>query len=91
MSAEWIIQVIESSLILALTLGGPFMVIALGLGLTISILQAATQVNEMTLSFVPKIVGAGFCLWVGSGWMLEKWVSFTTELISVTALQGMAP
>jgi len=91
MTPEWVIEVVHTSLILALTLGGPFMIIALGLGLTISILQAATQVNEMTLSFVPKIVGAGLCLWVGSGWMIEKWVSFTTELISVTALQGVMP
>lgn len=91
MSVEWTIEVVQSALILALALGGPFMVIALGLGLTISILQAATQVNEMTLSFVPKIVGAGLCLWVGSGWMIEKWITFTHELISVTAIQGMMP
>lgn len=83
MSPEWVVEIVRNAMMLAVALGGPFMIVAMGLGLGISILQAATQVNEMTLAFVPKVIGAGACLWIGGGWMLERWLSFTREMITV--------
>ncbi len=57
-------------------ISGPILLVALAIGLTISILQAVTQVHEMTLVFVPKIVGVFVVLTVMSGWMLQRAVDF---------------
>lgn len=81
MTAEWVIELTREALWLTLLLGGPFLAVALILGLSISILQAATQINEMTLSFVPKLFGIGFCIWISAGWMIRQWTTFTTEVM----------
>ena len=91
MTPEWVIEIVRNSMLLAAALGGPFMIIAMGIGLVVSVLQAATQVNEMTLSFVPKIIGAGGCLWIGGGWMLERWLSFTYQMVAVMGPNAVAP
>ncbi len=83
MGSEWVIELTRQALWLTLLLGGPFMMVALMLGLSISVIQAATQINEMTLSFVPKLFGIGLCLWLASGWMVRQWTTFTTEIIEL--------
>jgi flagellar biosynthetic protein FliQ len=68
----------QRSLMAVLTIGGPPLIAALIVGLLISIFQAVTQINEMTLVFVPKIGAVFLVLLVLGGWMLEEAVSFAS-------------
>ncbi len=66
--------------IAALVGAAPLLLAALVVGLVISILQAATQINEMTLSFIPKLLGMGVTMVVAGPWMLKTLVGYTREL-----------
>ncbi len=66
----------------ALLLSAPVLVFSLVIGLLISILQAATQIQEMTLTFVPKIFAAVLAVVIFGPWMLRLMISYTTQLIS---------
>ena len=68
----------QHMLVLTLQVCGPPLMAALVVGLTISLLQAVTQVNEMTLVFIPKILAVFFVLWVLGDWMLQHTVAFGT-------------
>lgn len=69
-------QAIEMMLILA----GPLLLSALLIGLVISIFQAATQINEQTLSFIPKLLGIFVVLIVAGPWMLQMMVDYIRRL-----------
>jgi flagellar biosynthesis protein FliQ len=64
----------------ALLIGGPIMAATLIVGLIISILQVATQIQEITLSYVPKLLAAAIVLLLLGGWMLGKLTQFATTL-----------
>lgn len=66
----------QQALILVLFVCGPPMLAALVVGLTISLFQAVTQVNEMTLVFIPKILAVFLALWLMGDWMLQHTVNF---------------
>ncbi len=83
MSPETIMEVYRGALGVMLALGGPILGVILVAGVSVSVIQAATQVNEMTLSFIPKVVGAMMTMWLLGGWLLEQWASYTTELYSL--------
>ena len=70
-------QAIEMTLILS----GPLLLAALAIGLIISIFQAATQINEQTLSFIPKLVGMFLVLILAGPWMLQMMVDYIRRLI----------
>ena len=63
-------------------LASPLLLSALAVGLLIGMFQAATQINEMTLSFIPKLITLAVALTVAGPWMLRLMVDFTRELIS---------
>ncbi len=65
---------------LALLVAGPMLIVALGVGLIISVIQAVTQIQEQTLAFVPKLVAVAATFLVGLPWMLQLLVKYTTEL-----------
>ena len=67
---------------LTLTLGLPMLLAGLIAGLAISIFQATTQINEMTLSFIPKILIVGIVLILLMPWMLNNMIDFTTNLFN---------
>lgn len=69
-------QAIEMTLILA----GPLLLAALVIGLIISVFQAATQINEQTLSFIPKLVGMFIVLLLAGPWMLQMMVDYIRRL-----------
>jgi len=69
-------QAIEMTLILS----GPLLLIALVVGLIVSIFQAATQINEQTLSFIPKLIGSFIVLIVAGPWMLQMMVDYMRRL-----------
>ncbi|MHB0887406.1 flagellar biosynthesis protein FliQ [Acidithiobacillus sp.] len=82
MTPESIISVGQQAIWVALLLSAPLLGIALVVGLLVSIFQAATQLNEMTLSFVPKILAMGFILVVAGPWMLHLLMDFTVRLFT---------
>ena len=67
-------------LAVALTLAAPLLLAALAIGLLISLFQAATQINEMTLSFIPKILGVCVVLIVAGPWLISVIVEYTRAL-----------
>jgi flagellar biosynthetic protein FliQ len=71
-----------SSLILAAKLSAPVLVTALVVGFIVSLLQSVTQIQEVTLSFVPKAIAAAVALLVAGHWMITTLVSFTHELFA---------
>ena len=75
-----IIEIAVQAMILTAKLAGPFLAVSLVIGFAISIFQSVTQVNEVTLTFVPKLLGVGAVLAFGGHWMLNELVSFTDQL-----------
>ena len=67
---------------LSLLVGAPLLLVALVVGLVISIFQAATQINEMTLSFIPKLLAVFFVLVLAGPWMLVQMVDYMRQLFS---------
>tara|TARA_B100000378_G_scaffold243005_1_gene212546 strand:- start:598 stop:849 length:252 start_codon:yes stop_codon:yes gene_type:complete len=64
-----------------LMMAAPLLLTALLIGLLVSLFQAATQINEMTLSFIPKILGVFAMLIVSGAWIIQLLVNFTRELL----------
>jgi flagellar biosynthetic protein FliQ len=67
---------------LTLLLGAPLLLVALVVGLLISLFQAATQINEMTLSFIPKLLAVFAVLVIAGPWMLGMMLDYMRNLIS---------
>jgi flagellar biosynthetic protein FliQ len=65
---------------LAMEVGGPLLLVGLTVGLVVSLFQAVTQIQEQTLSFIPKIVGVGVVIIVLGPWMLNQLVDYTQNL-----------
>jgi flagellar biosynthetic protein FliQ len=65
---------------IAAKLGAPVLLTALAVGFAVSLFQSVTQIQEVTLSFVPKAIGVGVVLLVCGNWMLHELVSFTTSV-----------
>jgi flagellar biosynthetic protein FliQ len=68
------------AMMIAAKLGAPVLITALVVGFAVSLFQSVTQIQEVTLSFVPKAVGVGVALLLSGNWMLHEMVSFTTAL-----------
>ena len=89
MTPETVISVSQQALTVATLLAAPLLLGALATGLVIGVLQAATQINEMTLSFIPKLLALVVMLVVAGPWMLQEITSFTRQLIlSIPGLIG---
>lgn len=80
MNADEFVTIAKNTLYLALILTAPPVLAAMIVGLIISILQATTQIQEQTLTFVPKLVAVAVALTVTGYWMLEKLREFTVPL-----------
>ncbi len=80
MTPEFVIGFARQSIELALSISLPMLGIGLTVGVFISILQAATQIQEMTLTFIPKIVSIFLALLISFPWILDKMTTFTENL-----------
>ncbi len=80
MGPETVLTVGRDALWLAVLLAGPLLLAALAVGLLIGIFQAATQIQEMTLSFIPKLLALVIALFVAGPWMISVAVSFSQRL-----------
>ena len=78
-----ITQIGLRTLSLAGLLAAPILLTTLALGLLIGIFQSATQLQEPTLAFVPKLLGVGVVLLVGGNWMLSEAITFTHQLFDM--------
>ncbi len=75
----------QQALIAVAMICGPMLVTALVVGATVSLMQAITQVNEMTLVFVPKILSVFLVILLMGGWMLEQAVDFGTRCFTAVS------
>lgn len=80
MTDTQIVHIGLQTMTVAAKLGAPILLTALLIGFAISLFQSATQIQEATLSFVPKAIGVGVALLLTGNWMLHEMVSFTTLL-----------
>jgi len=89
MTPETVMTIAQRALELTLMLAAPMLVAALLVGLLIGVFQAATQINEMTLSFIPKVLGIAAVMVIAGPWMLKELVNYTRALIeSIPSLVG---
>jgi len=89
MTPESIISIGQQALIVTAMLSAPLLLSALAAGLLIGMFQAATQINEVTLSFIPKLLVLAAALYLGGGWMLKVLVGYSEQLFaSIPALIG---
>ena len=80
MTPEFIVEFATRAIKLTIMLAMPMLGLGLIAGLTISVFQAVTQIQEMTLTFVPKIIAVFLGLLFAAPWMLEKITSFTIHI-----------
>jgi len=80
MNSESVLSLVQQTLWITMLISAPLLLTSLVMGLVVSIFQAATQINEMTLSFIPKLL-AVFVVGVITGpWMISTFVDFTRRL-----------
>lgn len=82
MSPEFVISLAEKGIYTILMVCGPLLLLALVIGLIVSIFQATTQIQEQTLAFIPKIVAVLLGLVFFGPWMLSKMLSFTHDIFN---------
>jgi flagellar biosynthetic protein FliQ len=89
MTPETVMTIGRHALEVTVLLAMPLLLVVLAVGLLVGIFQAATQINEMTLSFIPKLIGMAATLLIAGPWMLSQLMSYTRELIeSIPSLIG---
>jgi flagellar biosynthetic protein FliQ len=89
LTEAFVMTLAQKAITMALILAGPVMLVSLLVGSLISLVQAATQINEPTLSFVPKMIGIILVLVILGSWMLQQILVFTAELFN--SLPGLIP
>jgi flagellar biosynthesis protein FliQ len=80
MSPETVLTIGSRALEITLMLAAPLLLVALVTGLIVGAFQAATQINEQTLSFIPKLLAMALAVVVAGPWMLKVLISYTREL-----------
>ena len=80
MTQDTVVSVAVSAMELALKVGAPIMLVGLVIGLAVSVFQAVTQIQEQTLSFIPKVAGMAVLIVVMGPWMLGQLINWTQQL-----------
>ena len=89
MTSDTVVQLMSSCMELALKVALPLLLVGLAVGLVISVFQAITQIQEQTLTFIPKILATVAVLVIGGPWMLDQLLTYTQELwLSIPDLIG---
>jgi flagellar biosynthetic protein FliQ len=81
MAPETVVTLVKQTLEMVMILSAPLLIAALGTGLLISIFQAATQINESTITFVPKLVVIFIVIVLAGPWIIRLMVDFTKNLL----------
>ena len=82
MNSTAVIAMIREALELTLLVSAPLLLTALAVGLVVSVFQAATQINEMTLSFIPKLLGVFMAIVVAGPWILQLLIDYTQRIFT---------
>lgn len=82
MTPEMVTSIMGEAIKITLIVGAPMLVVGLVVGLAISVFSAVTQIQEMTLTFVPKIVAVFLALMFTLPWIIEKLTTYTTNLFA---------
>ena len=85
MTDEFIIDICRRAVQITLMISGPMLIAGMVIGLIVSVFQATTQINEQTLTFVPKIVAVFITLLLMTPWIIHTMTSFTGEIFSTIA------
>ena len=88
MTPQMVISIGREALMVTLMVAGPMLLFALIVGLAISIFQAVTQINEMTLTFVPKILAIGLALLIFLPWMINILSDFANHIFALIPQLG---
>lgn len=83
MTEAFVMTIGRDAMLMVLMLGAPMLGVSLLVGLIISLFQAVTQINEMTLTFVPKLIGIALILLALGPWMLAQVIGFTARLFDL--------
>lgn len=87
MTTEYVLFIGQQAILLMLMISAPMLLAGLAIGLGVSILQAVTQIHEVTLTFIPKILAVSLALMIALPWMMQKLLEFTGNLMrSIPAL-----
>jgi flagellar biosynthetic protein FliQ len=77
-----VIEIATNAIMISAKLAAPILIVSLGIGLGVSIMQSVTQIQEVTLTFVPKLVGVALVVVLAGHWMLREMMSFTQTLFT---------
>lgn len=81
MTETFILSIGKQAITTAVTIAGPILIVSLVIGLIISIFQAATQIQEQTLTFVPKMIAIIAVLLILGPWIMNTMINFTQEML----------
>ena len=82
MNVEAAIEIFRFTITQALVLVAPILLTAMSVGLTVSLIQAVTSLQEQTLTFVPKLVGVGVVMLISASWFVRTLMEFTITLVN---------
>lgn len=85
MSAEQVMEIMKEAMLVAFEIAGPLLIISIAVGLLVAIFQAATQIHEQTLTFVPKLIVIALVLLALGSWMSKVMNQFVVELFAIMA------
>lgn len=83
MTPEYVLSLASDTLMIALMIAAPMLSVGLVVGVSISLFQAVTQIHEVSLAFIPKIVAMVASILLFSGWMLNKLIHLTVSLFNL--------
>ena len=85
MSAEQVMEIMKEAMLVAFEIAGPLLIISIAVGLLVAIFQAAPQIHEQTLTFVPKLIVIALVLLALGSWMSKVMNEFVVELFAIMA------
>ncbi|MGL5756434.1 MAG: flagellar biosynthesis protein FliQ [Paraclostridium sp.] len=85
MNESIVVSIVKETLYTGMLVGGPVLILSLIVGLLVSIFQATTQIQEQTLTFIPKLIVVALTLVVGGSWMLHELMQFTNKIMNMIA------
>ena len=83
MSDQAVINIAIMTMVICAKVAGPILITSLAIGLGISLIQSVTQIQEVTLTFVPKLIAVAAVIVVSGGWMLQQLIGFSHELFDL--------
>ncbi|MDG2114766.1 MAG: flagellar biosynthetic protein FliQ [Actinomycetota bacterium] len=80
MTDSVVIDIAREAFIISAKLAGPILLASLGIGVVVSLIQAVTSIQEMTLTFVPKLIGSALIVLLAGNWMLAEFTAYVQRL-----------